>query len=48
VKLINSPHGRNSDSANEQGSLVLDNDINELRKLAIGIVFLGNSNGVSK
>jgi len=40
MKLVNGPLGRNADSTNEQGSLVSNDDIDKLRKLAIGIIFL--------
>jgi len=40
MKLINGPLGRNANGTNEQGSLVSNDDINKLRKLATGIVFL--------
>ena len=40
MQLVDSPLGWDTDSANKQTSLLFDNDVNKLWKLALGIVVL--------
>ena len=40
VKFLDCPLGRNTDGADEELSPLFDDDINEVRKLTLGVVVL--------
>jgi hypothetical protein len=49
VQLVDGPNGGNTDSADEELGLLLNDDVEELRELALGVVVLwGSGEGSSR